>query len=337
MREDDGVGLRMRQIERPAQRMAELVMQRHADGAEADAAEPGAIERVGARGPVIRLSADLGQRMRQRADALLRHQRYHGVAIPRVERLDRMRDGVDARCRGQARRHRHGEVDVVDHDLGENFRARLRGLDPAAGLADDRRHLRAGVAGRQHDLRQVGAQGDRLAEAGGRTAADRHETIGPHIAHGFHRPFRHLNGRVHDCAREDAGEAFADHRPDVGDQVFLSRRRQHKRAGDAEAGQFVGQLAQRAGAEHHPHRRALVDEVLHGCSLRTKWPAPGSGRPGAGLPPRSRGGLCNLAQAGSLFKAARWGARRPPGQQDDRRRLRSPQTPIDRNIGVGLW
>jgi hypothetical protein len=37
VRENDGVGLRMRQIERPAQRMAELVMQRHADGAEADA------------------------------------------------------------------------------------------------------------------------------------------------------------------------------------------------------------------------------------------------------------------------------------------------------------
>ena len=96
MRENDGVGLRVRQIERSAQRMAELVMQGHADGAEADATEPGAIQRVGARGLVVRLSADFRQRLRQRADTLLRHQRYHGIAVARVERLDGVRDGVDA-------------------------------------------------------------------------------------------------------------------------------------------------------------------------------------------------------------------------------------------------
>jgi hypothetical protein len=174
--------------------------------------------------------------MRQRADPLLRHQRYHGVAIARVERLDRMRDGVDARCRRQSRWHRHREVDVVDDDLRENFRARLCGLDPAAGLADDRRHLGPGVACRKHDLGQVGAQGDCLAKPGGRTAADRHETIGLHVAHGFHGPFRHLDGSMHHRASEDAGEAFADHLPDAGDQVFLPRSRQHKRAGDAETG-----------------------------------------------------------------------------------------------------
>ena len=251
-----------------------------------------------------------------------------------------MRDGVDARCRGQSRRHRHGEVDVVDHDLGQNFRARLRGLDPAAGLADDRRHLRAGVAGRQHDLRQVGAQGDRLAEAGGRTAADRHETIGPHVAHGFHRPFRHLDGRMHDGAREDAGEAFTDHLPDAGDQIFLSRGRQHQRAGNAEAGQFVGQLAQRAGAEHHPHRRALVDEVLHGRSLRTKWPAPGSDRCRSrtfriDTPPQEAG--CATLRKPAV--SSRLLAGTPAGRRASR--MMPPaaiaEMPIDRNIGVGLW
>ena len=46
MRQDDGVGLGMGQVEGAAERVAKLVMQRHADGAEADAAEPRAVERL---------------------------------------------------------------------------------------------------------------------------------------------------------------------------------------------------------------------------------------------------------------------------------------------------
>ena len=71
VRQDDGVRFRVRQIERAAEHVAELVMQRHADGAEADAAEPGAIERVGARGAVVRPDRDdRRQRARQRARCL---------------------------------------------------------------------------------------------------------------------------------------------------------------------------------------------------------------------------------------------------------------------------
>ena len=40
------MGLGMRQVEAAAQRVAELVVQRHADRAEHGAAEPGAVERV---------------------------------------------------------------------------------------------------------------------------------------------------------------------------------------------------------------------------------------------------------------------------------------------------
>ena len=49
MRQDDGVRLRMRQIEAAAQRVAELVMQRHAHIAQHRAAQPGAVQRVAAR------------------------------------------------------------------------------------------------------------------------------------------------------------------------------------------------------------------------------------------------------------------------------------------------
>lgn len=50
MREDDGVGFGVRHVEGAAEGVAELVVQRHADGAETGAAEPGAVEGFLARG-----------------------------------------------------------------------------------------------------------------------------------------------------------------------------------------------------------------------------------------------------------------------------------------------
>ena len=103
MRKDDGVRLGMRQIEGAAERVAKLVMQRHADGAEADATQPRAIERVAAGFAIVGLLDDGGQGVGQRADAFLRHQRDHGIAVARIERFHRMRDGVDAGRRGEGR------------------------------------------------------------------------------------------------------------------------------------------------------------------------------------------------------------------------------------------
>ena len=47
------MSLRVRQVEAPAKGVAELVVQRHADGAEAHCAEPGAILGFFARGLVV--------------------------------------------------------------------------------------------------------------------------------------------------------------------------------------------------------------------------------------------------------------------------------------------
>ena len=68
MRQDDGVRLRMRQIEAAAQRVAELVMQRHAHIAQHRAAQPGAVQRVAARADRRRRAAGR-QAARQRGDA----------------------------------------------------------------------------------------------------------------------------------------------------------------------------------------------------------------------------------------------------------------------------
>src|SRR5207253_10047061 len=141
----------------------------------------------------------------------------------------------------------------------------------------------------------------------------------------------------HDGAREYAGEAFTDHLPDTGDQVSLPRGGQHEGTGDAKAGHFVGQLTQRAGAEDHPHRRALVDEVLHGCSFAEET-APDCFRSRTFRidTPLQEAGCATLrkpAVSSRLFDGAfagRWASR-----------MIAPAAiaaaPIDRNIGIGLW
>jgi hypothetical protein len=57
----------------------------------------------------------------QCANAFLGHQRNHGIAIARIQSFDRVSDCVDARGRRQTRRQRHSQVDIVDHDLGQNL------------------------------------------------------------------------------------------------------------------------------------------------------------------------------------------------------------------------
>ena len=49
MREDDGVGLGVGQIERSADGVAKLVVKRHPDRTEAASAKPGAVKRIRAR------------------------------------------------------------------------------------------------------------------------------------------------------------------------------------------------------------------------------------------------------------------------------------------------
>ena len=67
---------------------------------------------------------------------------------------------------------------------------RARGLHPVLGLAEDRRHLRAGV-GRRHADRAVRSQRDRLAEPDRRSAAEGDDEVRPGAGIGRHRP---LNG-----------------------------------------------------------------------------------------------------------------------------------------------
>jgi hypothetical protein len=105
-------------------------------------------------------------------DALDGERIHDGIGIGRVKSLDGVGDGVHARRDGHTRRQRHGQVDVVDNDLGQDLERLLRGLDPILGLADDRGALGSGVRRRDDNLRKIRTEGDGFAEAGRAATAD---------------------------------------------------------------------------------------------------------------------------------------------------------------------
>ena len=91
---------RMRQIERAAENVAELVMKRHADGAKHRTAEPRAVQRIRSRLDVVRRAHDLRQAAAERANPLLRHQRDDRIRVLAVQPFDAVSHRIHAaRCR----------------------------------------------------------------------------------------------------------------------------------------------------------------------------------------------------------------------------------------------
>ena len=199
MWQDDRVGLCMRQAECPAEHMAELVMQGHRHTAEGGTAEPGAVKRF------VMSCASSGQGGSQRADALFGHQRDDRIAIDGIKRLNRMGDGVQpAGCR-EARRERSEQVGIID----DGFR-----LDPCVSpgrlagticLAEDVGHLRSGIAGRYHQLRQISAHCQRLAKPCRRASTESDDAICANFAEELDCCLCNGDRRMHRCER--AGDA----------------------------------------------------------------------------------------------------------------------------------
>src|SRR3546814_2256911 len=76
MWQDRRMRLCVRHVERAAQCMAELVVERDAYGAQDAAREPAPIKRIRARRGIGRIGQDQRQAPRQRSDALLGHERH---------------------------------------------------------------------------------------------------------------------------------------------------------------------------------------------------------------------------------------------------------------------
>ena len=122
-----------------------------------------------------------------------------------------MRDRVQpGRC-DKRLRYGQGQIDIVDHRFRQGLRVGLRRLQAVARLAEDGGHLRAGIACRHHDLRQIGSQRNRLAEPGCRSAPDGDNTVYRQFPDASHRALGHVDRRMHLGLRKDCGRAIAKH------------------------------------------------------------------------------------------------------------------------------
>jgi hypothetical protein len=121
VRQNDRVGLGVRHAKRAAEGVAQLVVQRHADSAEAGTACPCTEEGVGpavVRGRVLRDERD---RPADRFDALDGEARSDGVRFDRPERLDGVCDRVESGRDGHFGRQRERELAVVNDDLWQDL------------------------------------------------------------------------------------------------------------------------------------------------------------------------------------------------------------------------
>jgi len=160
-------------------------------------------KRVGARLHVLGVPADRRQRTAKRRDAVARHEVDHRVAVGRVQALGRMCDRIDAAGQAHGRRQAERQLGVVDHGARHHLGVLTGFLQAAFGDAVNRRHLRASVGGGNRDDGQARVQGNRLAQAGGRTAAYGHRAVGAELARHLAGFARGLDGHMHHGLIED--------------------------------------------------------------------------------------------------------------------------------------
>ena len=212
------------------------------------------------------------------ADAFLGEQVDHRIAVRRVQALGGMGDGVDRADDADGERQAERQLGVVDDGARQHRRIAAGALGAALGEAVHRRHLAAGVGGRDRDHRHARVERQGLGEAGGRTAADGDQAIGVdalhHVLGRAHRLDRHMHRRF----GEHAGGMRSEQADDALGERLLARGREHQRALGADQLDLVPHLLQRAGAEddaRHPH---LQHEVVHRRRLRFRRSRPSAAR-----------------------------------------------------------
>lgn len=117
--------------------VAQLVVQRHADHAQAGSAGPRAEERVAAGLPVLRVLIQDRQRGGDTRDALFRKHVCDGVGFFRVQCFNGVGDRVDSRSYSHLRGQSEGEVNIVNDDLWQHLGCLLGCLQAVLRLADD--------------------------------------------------------------------------------------------------------------------------------------------------------------------------------------------------------
>jgi hypothetical protein len=203
------------------------VVQGHAHVAEHGAAKPRAVQRLAACLQIGGIGTDPRQRTAQRRDAFLRHQVHDRVAFDRIEPLGGMRDGIDAAGHAQGHRQRHGQLRVVDDHARQHAQVAAGLLQATLGDAVDRRHLAAGIGGRDGQDRQAGIERDGLAQARGGSAANGYRAIGAQPARQFPGLAGGLDRHMHHRAIEHAGGSRTEQAGDSLSAGALFGRRQH--------------------------------------------------------------------------------------------------------------
>ncbi len=250
----------MGQVEGAAEGVTELVVQRHGGRGKHRSAQPGAVLGLGPRLEVTAVGDDPGQRGGQGPGPLLGHQRDDRRRIRGVEALDRVRDRVETAGHRHPGGQGQGELRVVEHAPGQHPHVAAGPLLPALGQPPHRRHLRAGVGGRDGDHRQLVLQRDRLAQPDRRPAAHGHAAVGAQLRCTIAGPAGDLDRHVHPRLGQHAGRPLAQGGGDRPAGVLLLGRAQDQHAGQPQGRHLVGQLRQGTGAEHHSHGQRLVRE-----------------------------------------------------------------------------
>jgi hypothetical protein len=286
--EHGGVHLGVRQAKVAPEDMADLVVHAHPGAVDREARQPGAVEGLVAGVDVAGCLDAPRQGGREGAQPLLGEQPGDRPDAVGVERLHTVGGGVQPAGGRKHRRQGQGEQRVVDDRLGAHAGVAAGGLAPGGGDAPDRRHLAAGVGGRDGEDRHPGLQGDRLGEPGRRPAADAHERVGGNRPGQPQRLLGHLLGDVlHHLADARADPLSQAGRHLVGGGLLRGTGDQQHRPA-AEPADLVGHLRDRAGAEHDSAGGQLLDHRVHGVAgvAAASVALQGPGTVDIGPPPR---------------------------------------------------
>ncbi len=141
-----------------------------------------------------------------------------------------MRNGIDSTRRAQRRRQRHRQIHIIYDRPRQDLRIAPRLLLPVRRLAQDRRHLAAGIRRGDADVRKARPDTDSLAQADRTAPSDRHDRVG-FLAFGVFESFvGDVGGRVHGRLGEDAGDfAIEDRFQRVGLVDLLGRGQEEGR------------------------------------------------------------------------------------------------------------
>ena len=255
--------VRVREVVRAAEHVADLVVDRRPRDRERRPGEVGAVERVRTAAEVLGALDRRGHTLGDRADPLLGDERGDRVGARRVERLDAVRHRVDRAGPRDERGQRDGQLGVVDDDLGEHrpvvagLLARRRGHPP------HRRHLRAGVGRRHRDDREAGAEGDDLRGPGRGTAADAEQGVGARLRGHRAGALGDLVGDVRADLVEDPDDPVAEDRGELLGERALLHGRDEQEAVDVEPVDLGGELLARGpgGEDDAPGQRVVGERA----------------------------------------------------------------------------